>query len=87
MGNPWILVAAILTLALLYVLAPVVTDAFRRYRSSRLLRCPETGKEAEVGIDASKAALTSAFGPPVLRVKDCSLWPERKDCEQECLHI
>jgi len=85
MASPWILVAAILAIALLYVLVPVVTDAFRRFRTRRMLRCPETGTGAEVGIDASKAALSSAFGPPVLRVKDCSLWPERKDCEQDCL--
>lgn len=85
MGTPWILIAAILAIALLFVLVPVVTDAFRRFRTRKILRCPETGRDAEVGIDASKAALTSAFGPPVLRVKDCSLWPERKGCEQDCL--
>jgi hypothetical protein len=85
MGTPWIVIAAILAIALLYVLVPVVTDAFRRYRRRKILRCPETGRDTGVAIDASTAALTSAFGPPVLRVKDCSLWPERKDCEQGCL--
>lgn len=87
MGSPWILVAAILALGLLYVLVPVVADAFRRFRTRRMLRCPETGSEAEVGLDARKAALTSAFGRPLLRVKNCSLWPQREDCHQECLEL
>lgn len=87
MESPWILVAAILAAAVVYVLLPVVGDTFRRYRVSKVLRCPETGKEAEVGIDASRAALTSAVGHPLLRVKNCSLWPERKDCGQDCLAL
>ncbi len=87
MGAPWIVIAAILAIALLYVLVPVVTDAFPRYRRRKILRCPETGRDTGVAIDASKAALTSAFGPPVLRVKDCSLWPQREECRQECLEF
>lgn len=85
MDNPWIVVAAILAVAVTFVLVPVVTDAFRRYRKSKILLCPEVGKEAEVGIDVHRAAFTSAFGRPLLRVKNCSLWPERKDCGQDCL--
>lgn len=87
MSKPWIVVAVILALAALYVLLPVVADTFRRYRAKRVLRCPETGAVAEVGIDASRAALTSAFGEPQLRAQDCSLWPERKDCAQDCLTL
>ena len=85
MSQPWIVVIAVLAAALLYVLAPVVADTFRRYRSRRILRCPETGGKAEVGIDASRAAVTSAFGRPHLRAESCSLWPEKDQCKQECL--
>ena len=87
MSQPWIVVIAVLAAALLYVLAPVVADTFRRYRSKRILRCPETGRQAEVGIDASRVAFTSAFGRPRLRAKSCSLWPEKKGCGQECLRL
>jgi hypothetical protein len=87
MSHPWIVVLAIFALALLYVLTPLVADTFRRFRSPRLLRCPETGGKAEVGIDASRAALTSAFGRPLLRVKSCSLWPEKEQCRQDCLTV
>lgn len=87
MSVPWIVVASIFAVAVLCVLLPVVADTFRRFRSKRLLRCPETGGEAEVGIDARQAALTSAFGRALLRVKICSLWPQRKECAQDCLRL
>jgi hypothetical protein len=85
MSYPWIVLGALLALGLLYVLVPLVADTYRRFRSRRMLRCPETGTQAEVGIDASRAALTSALGRPQLRAEDCSLWPEKKGCGQECL--
>jgi hypothetical protein len=85
MNHPWIVLAAVLAVALLYVLIPLVTDTFRRFRSARMLRCPETGGQAEVAIDASRAALTAAVGRPQLRAEDCSLWPERAGCQQACL--
>jgi len=87
MSHPWIVLLAVLAVALLYVLMPLVVDTFRRFRSPRLLRCPETGGKAEIGIDASHAALTSAFGQPLLRVKSCSLWPEKDRCRQDCLTV
>jgi hypothetical protein len=87
MNHPWIVVLAIFAVALLYVLTPLVADTFRRFRSPRLLRCPETGGKAEVGIDASRAALTSAFGRPLLQVKRCSLWPGKEQCKQDCLTV
>ncbi len=87
MTHPWIVVIAVLGIAALYVLVPVVADFYRRYRSSRVLRCPETGQQVEVAIDASHVAFTSAFGRPQLRVKRCSHWPERKECAQDCLTL
>jgi hypothetical protein len=87
MSHPWIVLVAVLAVGLLYVLMPLVADTFRRFRSPRMLSCPETGGTAEVGIDAPRAALTSAFGRPLLRVKSCSRWPERERCKQDCLTI
>jgi hypothetical protein len=77
--------AAIITLAAVFVLLPVVVLTFQRYRKKRVLRCPETKTLAEVDIDAPRAAFSSAFGKPLLKVKNCSLWPKRKGCDEECL--
>ena len=85
MSAPWIVLAAIVALAVAYVLLPVVSAVFLRFRGTKELACPETGATAKVGADARWAALTAAFRHPVLRVKDCSLWPGRRGCEQNCL--
>ncbi len=87
MSAPWVVIAAIIAVAVGYVLLPVAADTFRRFRTKRSLSCPVTGGEAEVGIDAGRAAWTSAFGRALLRVKNCSLWPARKNCPQDCLHL
>lgn len=85
MSAPWIVLAAIVALAVAYVLLPVVAAVFLRFRGTRELACPETGATAKVGADARWAALTAAFRHPVLRVKNCSLWPGRRGCEENCL--
>jgi hypothetical protein len=85
MSAPWIVLAAIVALAVAYVLLPVVGAVFLRFRGTKELACPETGATAKVGADARWAAVTAAFRHPVLRVKDCSLWPGRRACEQNCL--
>ncbi len=87
MSDPGLVITAILALAALYVLLPRVTHVLARYRVARVLPCPETGAKAELGIDASRAAFTSAFGRPHLRAKQCSLWPERKGCAEGCLRL
>ncbi|MEE9154501.1 MAG: hypothetical protein V3U42_10465 [candidate division NC10 bacterium] len=86
MSTPWLVIIAILTVAALFVLIPIVTHTFLRFRSAKHLRCPETAAAAEVGVDASRAAFSAAFGQPRLRVTHCSLWPERQDCAQACLN-
>ncbi len=85
MRTALVVIVAIAALGALYVLFPLAADTFSRYRSRRTLKCPETGEEAEVQIDASRAAWGAVLGKTLLRVKDCSLWPERKGCGKECL--
>jgi hypothetical protein len=87
LSTPWIIVSSILALAVLYVLLPLVAETFRRFRGTRLLRCPVTGEEADVEVDAGRAALASAFGRVLVRIKGCTLWPERKDCAQDCARL
>lgn len=87
MSAPWLVLAAIATLAVLYVLLPIIAETFLRFRRSKFLRCPETGNDAEVRIDAPRAAFTAGFGHPRLRVEECSRWPEQKGCGEECLDL
>ena len=85
MNTPLITVATIIALAVVFVLLPLVVHTFQRYRKKRILRCPESGGLAEVDIDAARAAFFSAFGKPLLRIKNCTLWPRRKGCGEGCL--
>lgn len=85
MDNPWVVLAAIAGVGSVYVLLPVITEAFLRFRQKRDLICPEAGMNAEVSVDARRAAFGAAIGRPALRVKTCSLWPERSGCARSCL--
>lgn len=85
MNTPFVTMSAILALAVLFVFLPLALYTLQRYRRKRVLRCPETGRLAEVDIDAPRAAFFSIFGEPLLRVKNCSLWSKRRRCDEECL--
>jgi len=59
--------------------------AYLNSRGKRLVTCPETQKPEAVDVDAGETALGVFFAEPTLRLKECSRWPERQDCGQECL--
>ncbi len=69
---------------LLFRFVPVVR-AYFTYRGKRLITCPETHKTAAVEVAAGQAAAGALLGDPTLRLRQCSRWPERQDCGQECL--
>ncbi len=69
---------------LLFRFVPVAR-AYFTYRGKRLITCPETHKTAAVEVAAGKAAAAAILGDPSLRLRQCSRWPERQDCGQECL--
>ena len=87
MSYPAIVIVVILAVGILFVLLPVMAYTFARYRAPRVLACPETGEQVRLGLDATRAALTSALGRPRLRVRWCSLWPGRSGCGQTCLRL
>jgi hypothetical protein len=72
------------TVALYYGVL-LMAETYYDFRPAQTVRCPETGKPVRVQLDATLAALTALPGPPKLRVKECPLWPERRDCGQDCL--
>ena len=59
--------------------------SFSRYRGTRIVTCPETKKPAIVEVDALHASLTSTVRLPDIRLQDCTRWPIKEQCGQECL--
>lgn len=56
-----------------------------KYRGTRRVTCPETKKAAIVEVDALHASLTSTVRLPDIRIENCSRWPLKGECGQECL--
>ena len=75
-----ILVIAFAAVGFLWVL-----PAWRGVRGKKCVTCPETGQSATVEVDAARVAASAWGGPPDVRLKDCSRWPERATCGQDCL--
>jgi hypothetical protein len=85
METPLILIAIIVMLGLVYVVLPLVSHTYQRFRKRKVIICPETNGLAEITINARWAALTSAFRKPLLRVRGCTLWPKKKGCAEDCV--
>jgi hypothetical protein len=79
------LVAPIAAVGSLYVVVPVVADAYRRFRGPKVVTCPENQKPADIQLDVAQAAATAALGKPQLEVTACSRWPQQHYCGQECV--
>ena len=79
----WILAAVALTAA--FDIGLVYLFRYRRFRGDRLVVCPENQQPVRVELDAGRAALASMAGKALLTLKNCSRWPEKATCGQECL--
>jgi hypothetical protein len=82
----------ILLLMLAITAAVLVVIGFRRglrtylkFRGKRLVSCPETHQPAAVRVATGKAAFKATLGNDELRLSECSRWPEKEACGQECL--
>ncbi len=56
-----------------------------KYLGRMVITCPENQKPAGVSVDKGHALATGIAAGPELRLAQCSRWPERADCGQECL--
>jgi hypothetical protein len=82
----WIAVAILVIAAALFVSRAILfVRAYFGYRGKRLVTCPETHKAEAVDVAAGKAAGHAFLSEANLRLKQCSRWPERQDCGQDCL--
>lgn len=59
--------------------------AYLKYRGTRLVTCPETHAAAAVHVNSGKAATMALLGKQQVRLDQCSRWPERQNCGQDCL--
>lgn len=76
------------TLGVLLITAVLVRLAalWLRWRGDRVITCPESKTVEGVELDASRAAFSGlTHREPRLELDECSRWPERRDCGQECL--
>ncbi|HZB43890.1 MAG TPA: hypothetical protein VE360_01530 [Pyrinomonadaceae bacterium] len=81
-----VLAGLYLAFAVLYYAAREALSAYRRYRGTRVVVCPETREYVAVGVDARHAAATAAAkGEPELVLTACTCWPERAGCDQACV--
>lgn len=76
------------TLAIGFLIYRLVgaTQFLLKYRGKRLVRCPETRMPAAVEVSSGRGAALALAGLPELRLRDCSRWPERENCGQDCLN-
>jgi hypothetical protein len=80
-----IMVVLVLAGGLLMFRAIPGIRAYFKFRGKRLVTCPETKQAAAVAASAGEAALGAFLKEPTLRLVECSRWPQRENCGQECL--
>jgi len=79
------LLVVVLAVGLFVFRAIPGVGAYFGYRGKRLITCPETHTTEAVDVAAGEAALGAFLTEPTLHLKECSRWPERQNCGQECL--
>jgi len=79
-----LLILATVGVCVLYLLT-IAGRAYRRVSGPMVVTCPETHQPVAVTVDAPHAAFTATVDAPELRLSQCSRWPERQECGQECL--
>jgi len=55
------------------------------YRGGRAVTCPETRQQVGVRFDALHAAVGVLSGRSAFRLADCTRWPMRAGCGQDCI--
>jgi len=81
-----IIVAVLVLAAALFIVRAIPgVRAYFKFRGKRLVTCPETHQTVAVNVAAGESAAGAFINEPTLRLNQCSRWPERQDCGQECL--
>ena len=84
-GLTYFILALALFCLVYYVMLPAI-EAYFKFRGKRLITCPETRTPVAVDVDVKHAAYSAVRARrPDLRLSSCSRWPERQDCDQDCV--
>jgi nucleotide-binding universal stress UspA family protein len=81
------ILVGIAAIAALFVVLPVAATTFSHYRRAWRIRCPADGADAQIAIDAPRAAIGEVLGRSWREVARCSRWPTVRLCKQECLAL
>jgi hypothetical protein len=81
----WFLLFLVGVGALVLMLVPFAMRIYADIGGGRAVTCPETRQQVAVSFDALHAIVGQATGRPALRLADCTRWPMRADCGQECI--
>jgi uncharacterized protein DUF1761 len=82
----WLLLVLLAVSAVVVMPVLLGWEFFKQYRGVRAVSCPENHQRVAVSFNALRAAATQLAGRPRLEIAECTRWPERADCGQECLH-
>jgi hypothetical protein len=77
------LFVALIAIAIVYVTRRVWEGL--RFRGKMLVTCPETHEPAAVKVNVARAAIQAIAGRKEHELCDCSRWPERGGCDQDCV--
>jgi hypothetical protein len=78
------IIATAVIFAALALLLFYLVRHYLKLRGPRIVACPADNTQAVVEVDALRGTLT-VFDSFDLRLSSCSHWPERQDCDQNCL--
>lgn len=82
MTAQFLLVLLLGTVVVVY--GAVALVAWFRMRGTRVVVCPETNDAVAVTVDAAHSAMSALWENGDIRIKTCTHWPERQDCDQGC---
>jgi len=81
----FLIIAALVAAALIAFGFSRALRTYFTFRGKRIVTCPETHRPAAVRVAAGQAAIEAAVGKHHLHLNQCSRWPEKQDCPQDCL--
>lgn len=81
----WLMLVIVGACLFLLMLGLWGQSIYSYYRGGRAVTCPETRQQVGVRFDALHAAVGELRGRSAFRLADCTRWPMRADCGQDCI--